>query len=101
MPRINNLYVTIQNYGAIYSLKTSVSNHCFIIFFRYVWIGNFTGVPCLTVPIGYDKQGLPIGLQIMGRWWDDHLVLRIGNVLEGFIKNKYKRPQVYYENLKK
>ncbi|XP_072030136.1 uncharacterized protein [Amphiura filiformis] len=68
---------------------------------RYVSIGNFTGIPCLSIPVGYDKQGLPIGFQIMGRWWEDHLVLRIGNAVESYMENKLRRPKVHYDILQK
>jgi aspartyl-tRNA(Asn)/glutamyl-tRNA(Gln) amidotransferase subunit A len=37
---------------------------------------NFTGQPAATVPAGYTQDGLPVGLQIVGRRLDDSLVLR-------------------------
>jgi aspartyl-tRNA(Asn)/glutamyl-tRNA(Gln) amidotransferase subunit A len=37
---------------------------------------NVTGQPAATVPCGFDSAGLPIGLQIVGRWRDDVGVLR-------------------------
>jgi aspartyl-tRNA(Asn)/glutamyl-tRNA(Gln) amidotransferase subunit A len=37
---------------------------------------NLTGQPAATVPCGFDSQGLPVGLQIVGRWKDDPTVLR-------------------------
>ncbi|XP_072036786.1 uncharacterized protein [Amphiura filiformis] len=63
---------------------------------RFVTIGNLTGIPCLVVPVGYDSQGLPVGLQIMGRWWEEHVILRIGNILERFTEGNHRKPQVYY-----
>lgn len=36
---------------------------------------NMTGQPAATVPAGWTKGGLPIGLQIMGRHLDDELVM--------------------------
>ncbi|XP_072036787.1 uncharacterized protein [Amphiura filiformis] len=66
---------------------------------RFVSIGNLTGIPCLVVPVGYDSQGLPVGLQIMGRWWEDHVILRIGNILERFAEGNLRKPQVYYDYL--
>jgi len=32
---------------------------------------NLTGHPALTLPIGWNRNGLPIGLQIVGRWYDE------------------------------
>jgi Asp-tRNA(Asn)/Glu-tRNA(Gln) amidotransferase A subunit family amidase len=36
---------------------------------------NLTGQPAASVPIGADEDGLPIGLQIIGRRWEDLTVL--------------------------
>uniref|UniRef100_A0A0E0F8Q1 Amidase domain-containing protein n=1 Tax=Oryza meridionalis TaxID=40149 RepID=A0A0E0F8Q1_9ORYZ len=36
---------------------------------RYSIAGNFLGLPAITVMVGYDKAGLPIGLQFIGRPW--------------------------------
>ena len=63
--------------------------------YRFVSIGNLTGIPCLVLPVGYDKKGLPVALQIMGRWWEDHVILRVGNILEQYTKEKLQKPQVY------
>ncbi|MGH6928505.1 MAG: amidase, partial [Dongiaceae bacterium] len=38
--------------------------------------------PVLSVPAGWSKDGLPIGLQIVGRRWRDDTVLTIGKALE-------------------
>lgn len=39
---------------------------------------NLTGLPALTVPCGFTSEGLPIGLQIVSRAWNESGVLRIG-----------------------
>ncbi|MBM3748774.1 MAG: Asp-tRNA(Asn)/Glu-tRNA(Gln) amidotransferase subunit GatA [Acidobacteria bacterium] len=43
---------------------------------------NALGLPALSVPCGADSQGLPIGLQIIGRPFEEALILRIGAALE-------------------
>ncbi|MEV7563271.1 amidase [Streptomyces sp. NPDC089795] len=43
---------------------------------------NLTGVPALTVPVGLDSAGLPIGMQLMGRLFDEATVLRAGHAYE-------------------
>jgi aspartyl-tRNA(Asn)/glutamyl-tRNA(Gln) amidotransferase subunit A len=43
---------------------------------------NLTGQPAATVPCGFDADGLPIGLQIVGRWRDDQTVLRAAAAFE-------------------
>jgi aspartyl-tRNA(Asn)/glutamyl-tRNA(Gln) amidotransferase subunit A len=37
---------------------------------------NLTGQPAASVPCGFTKAGLPIGLQVVGRRFDDVSVLR-------------------------
>ncbi|MGW0904327.1 amidase [Streptomyces sp. NPDC002853] len=43
---------------------------------------NITGVPALTLPVGRDRAGLPIGMQLMGRPYDEATVLRVGRAYE-------------------
>jgi len=43
---------------------------------------NLTGQPAATVPCGFDGEGLPVGLQIVGRWKDDPTVLRAAAAFE-------------------
>ena len=40
-------------------------------------IGNLTGLPAGTAPVGMDPAGLPIGLQIVGDAWDEAAVLAV------------------------
>ncbi|MQS15908.1 Asp-tRNA(Asn)/Glu-tRNA(Gln) amidotransferase GatCAB subunit A [Streptomyces kaniharaensis] len=39
---------------------------------------NITGVPALTVPVGHDEAGLPIGMQLLGRPLGEPVLLRVG-----------------------
>lgn len=39
---------------------------------------NLAGLPAMSLPCGKDKQGLPIGMQIIGRHFDEETVLRVG-----------------------
>jgi aspartyl-tRNA(Asn)/glutamyl-tRNA(Gln) amidotransferase subunit A len=53
----------------------------------YAWIPftfpfNLTGQPAASVPCGFTKDGLPIGLQIVGRRFDDATVLRASAAFE-------------------
>ncbi len=43
---------------------------------------SLANVPALTVPCGFDSNGLPIGLQIAGRPFDEETVLRAGHAYE-------------------
>jgi aspartyl-tRNA(Asn)/glutamyl-tRNA(Gln) amidotransferase subunit A len=43
---------------------------------------SLANVPALTVPCGFDSRGLPVGLQIAGRPFDEETVLRAGHAYE-------------------
>lgn len=43
---------------------------------------NMAGLPGLSVPAGYSSEGLPLGLQIIGKPFDEGLVLRAGQLIE-------------------
>jgi aspartyl-tRNA(Asn)/glutamyl-tRNA(Gln) amidotransferase subunit A len=55
---------------------------------------NLTGQPAATVPCGFDANGLPIGLQIVGRWRDDVTVLRAAAAFEEARPWADKRPEI-------
>ncbi|MGA1268913.1 MAG: Asp-tRNA(Asn)/Glu-tRNA(Gln) amidotransferase subunit GatA [Gemmobacter sp.] len=49
---------------------------------------NLAGLPGIAVPVGLDAQGLPLGLQLIGRPWDEAGLLAHAHVLEkaaGFV----------------
>jgi aspartyl-tRNA(Asn)/glutamyl-tRNA(Gln) amidotransferase subunit A len=43
---------------------------------------NLAGLPALSVPAGLSAHGLPLGLQVIGRAFDEATVLRVGEVIE-------------------
>jgi aspartyl-tRNA(Asn)/glutamyl-tRNA(Gln) amidotransferase subunit A len=43
---------------------------------------NLLGIPAISVPCGFSPEGLPIGLQLAGRWWDEATVLRTAYAYE-------------------
>jgi len=43
---------------------------------------NLAGLPGLSVPAGLSADGLPLGLQVIGRAFDEGMVLRVGDVIE-------------------
>jgi aspartyl-tRNA(Asn)/glutamyl-tRNA(Gln) amidotransferase subunit A len=49
---------------------------------RFCVAWNVTGVPALSLPCGRDGNGLPVGLQVVGRPFAEATVLRIGRELE-------------------
>ena len=54
---------------------------------------NLAGLPGIAVPVGLDGQGLPLGLQLIGRPWDEAQLLNYAHVLEsraGFVAKPEK-----------
>ena len=49
---------------------------------RFTYPYNLTGLPAISVPCGFDRDGLPIGLQIAGRPFDEMMVLRVAHAYE-------------------
>jgi aspartyl-tRNA(Asn)/glutamyl-tRNA(Gln) amidotransferase subunit A len=43
---------------------------------------NLAGLPAISVPAGLDGAGLPLGLQVIGRAFDEETVLRVGDTIE-------------------
>jgi aspartyl-tRNA(Asn)/glutamyl-tRNA(Gln) amidotransferase subunit A len=55
-------------------------------------LANFTGLPAASVPVGHTRDGLPIGLQIVGRHHDDVGVLALSAALEALFPQR--RPPI-------
>lgn len=64
---------------------------------RYVFSGNFTGLPAITFPVGYNEQGLPLAMQAMGRHWEETLLLRVAYNAE--CRFTRRLPPVYFDLL--
>ncbi|KAL3614418.1 hypothetical protein CASFOL_042492 [Castilleja foliolosa] len=67
---------------------------------RFVVTANLLGFPAISVPVGYDKQGLPIGLQIIGRPWCEATILRLAAAVEELCATPKKKPLQFYDILK-
>ena len=48
----------------------------------FTFIANMTGQPAATLPAGFTKDGLPVGLQIMGKHLDDKTVLKASKLFQ-------------------
>lgn len=60
----------------------------------YTSIANLAGIPALTVPCGYTSQNLPVGLQLMGKPFDESTVLKVGHAYEGHACLPKPRPEM-------
>uniref|UniRef100_A0A0A9CPJ2 Amidase domain-containing protein n=1 Tax=Arundo donax TaxID=35708 RepID=A0A0A9CPJ2_ARUDO len=83
-------------------IKYTFSNTPFIAAYlmRFIIAGNLLGLPAITVPVGHDQQGLPIGLQLIGRPWGEASLLRVASAVEELCLKKRHRPSAFYDILK-
>jgi Asp-tRNA(Asn)/Glu-tRNA(Gln) amidotransferase A subunit family amidase len=64
---------------------------------RFATPANLTGLPAISFPAGYSTDGLPIGCQLMGRAWEEHVLLRLAHAAEQVVERQ--KPQIYYRLL--
>ncbi len=83
-PRIGQTKVSIDGQEEDTRLATT----------RFVRGINVIGFPALSMPCGFDTGGLPIGLQIIGRPFEEATILRVGAALEDATDFHLKRPPV-------
>ena len=57
-------------------------------------IGNFCGLPAVSVPCGFDSRKLPVGIQFVGRALDDHKVIAAARLFQQHTDWHRKHPPV-------
>lgn len=65
---------------------------------RFATAANMTGLPAISFPVGYTKLGLPIGMQGIGRAWQEAMLLRLAVNAERVVPRA--KPQIHYEILR-
>ena len=53
---------------------------------------NLTGLPAISLPCGFDRSGLPIGLQLVARPWSEARLLRVARTYERATSWSGRRP---------
>ena len=54
----------------------------------YTITGDLAGIPCMSVPCGATRDGLPVGMQILTRHFDEATMFRLAHAFEGAASNK-------------
>lgn len=62
--------------------------------YQYLGVFNITGHPSVSLPLAQSASGLPIGLQIVGRFGDEATLVRISRDLEEACPWRHRRPAV-------
>ena len=60
----------------------------------YTIPANLAGLPAISIPCGLSSKGLPIGLQLMGRPFEENIVLRAAYAYEQATNWRSKRPVI-------
>ena len=55
---------------------------------------NLLGMPAVTVPVTQSPDGLPIGVQIVARPWEEEVVLSVAEVIENHGGKKSRPPEL-------
>lgn len=55
---------------------------------------NLAGIPAVSVPCGFSSEGLPVGMQIMGRSFDEELLLRAAYTFEQNTDWHNRKPEI-------
>ncbi|HEX5825267.1 MAG TPA: amidase, partial [Candidatus Limnocylindrales bacterium] len=69
-----------------------VAMDSYIDWMRSCYLISATGNPAISVPAGFSADGLPVGLQIVGRYNDDWSVLQLAHAFEGATEHGKRRP---------
>ncbi|MDP3804687.1 MAG: amidase, partial [Candidatus Omnitrophota bacterium] len=55
---------------------------------------NMAGIPAISVPCGFSKEGLPIGLQILAKPFDEEMVFRVAYTFEQATDHHKSKPDL-------
>jgi amidase len=66
----------------------------YIAWMRSAYYISITGLPAISVPCGFTPEGLPVGIQIVGRHHDDFGVLQLAYAFEQATQVGRRRPPV-------
>ena len=55
---------------------------------------NLAGLPAIALPCGFSKAGLPIGMQLIGRAFQEDTILRAAHAYEQSTQWRAKKPAI-------
>ncbi|MHA1630369.1 MAG: amidase [Candidatus Heimdallarchaeota archaeon] len=82
-PKLNEPYIVVKNEQVSVGEPLSRCSHIY----------NLVGIPSISLPVGFSNEGLPIGIQIAGRKFEESMVLKVAdayeknNFIEGATRN--------------
>ena len=85
---------TAMRVGQTISKIGSREESVFAVSARFCAPFNMVGLPAVSIPCGFAPDGLPIGLQIVGKPFDEEMILRLAHAFEGDTDYHLKRPRL-------
>jgi Asp-tRNA(Asn)/Glu-tRNA(Gln) amidotransferase A subunit family amidase len=64
---------------------------------RFIRLARVTGLPAISVPAGHDECGLPVGMQLMARPHEEHMLFRLARAVEA--ANPQRTPALHVRAL--
>ena len=81
--RVGEMSVMIEN---------GVEEDMLAAIMQFTGVPSLTGLPSLAVPCGYDDEGLPVGMQIIGRPFDEATLFRVGAAFQAASEYHVRAP---------
>lgn len=78
--------------GELYVQSGDFREHVIDAFLRFNIPFNLTGLPAISVPCGFSRSSLPIGMQIAGRPFEEETILRVAHAFEAHTDWNRQRP---------
>jgi Asp-tRNA(Asn)/Glu-tRNA(Gln) amidotransferase A subunit family amidase len=72
--------------GSGESALSSFIHHCFV--------ANLIGIPSLSIPVGFDEAGLPIGMQLFGRPFGEPVLFGVGDAYQRATSWHQRHPEL-------
>ena len=66
---------------------------------RFATLANLAGNPAISYPIGVTSAGLPVGLQLMGKWYEEKTLLQVSLAMERSKRFPPVKPRIFYDVL--
>ncbi|HVX29786.1 MAG TPA: amidase, partial [Nitrolancea sp.] len=77
-----------------YTLEPGAGEQVLDIEISHTGLANLTGHPALSLPGGFTPDGLPVGLQFIGRAFDEATILRLGHAFQQITDWHTQRPRL-------
>jgi aspartyl-tRNA(Asn)/glutamyl-tRNA(Gln) amidotransferase subunit A len=75
-------------------IENGVQEDMLAAIMQFTGVPSLTGLPSLNVPCGFDPDGLPVGMQLIGRPFDEATLFRVGAAFQDATDFHRRAPQL-------